>query len=243
MARVRIFTPGTELPMAGHPTIGTTFALADEEVIAPGTKSVSLELGIGPVPVGLEWDGERLAFAWMTQANIQFGAQVANPVAVARVLGLDVADVRTDLPVEQGSAGVPFTFVPLVSRAAVDRALPDTAGLRALGEQYGVATELFVFSLEPGGAPEADVYSRMFAPLFGIPEDPATGGASGPLGVYLARHGVVDASVGVRIVSLQGNGMGRPSYVHIRLEGDPGGEMRVEVGGQSVLAARAELFL
>lgn len=240
--RVRIFTPGREVPMAGHPTIGTAFALAEEGSIAPAHDTVTFELGIGPVPIRLEWQGERLATAWMRQAGISSHAWPGDREAVARALGIAASDIAAELPIESGTAGLAFLFVPLVSRAAVDRTVIDSAGLQALARLSGEDLPLFIFSTEPGD-PAADVYSRMFAPQFGIAEDPATGSASGPLALYLARHGLLSVDIERTIVSLQGHAMGRPARISVHLAGDATTKLTVEVGGSAVLAGRAELYV
>ena len=129
LAQVRIFTPGGELPMAGHPTIGTTFALARQGRIPGGTKHVTLDLGVGPTPVDLEWDGavKTLRFAWMTQPRPTFGKAFENREETARSLGLEPGDLVADLPVQIVSCGVPFVYLPLASRHAVDQAAVDRA--------------------------------------------------------------------------------------------------------------------
>src|SRR5204863_3606097 len=125
--RMRIFTPGDELPMAGHPTIGSTFALARAGVIEPGRARFVFGLGIGPVPVALEWRGDDLHFAWMTQLAPTFGEPLADPAAAAAALSLPASAVTgTNLPVQVVSCGVPFLFVPLTTRSAVDEAQVDT---------------------------------------------------------------------------------------------------------------------
>ncbi len=243
-ARVRIFTPGQELPMAGHPTIGTTFALATQGVIPPATPRVVLGLGIGPTPVDLTWDGDVLAFARMAQRPPDFGPAHHDPALIADVaaaLTLSPGDLAPGLPVQTVSSGVPFTFVPLGSRDAVDRATPDLTRLPALRDSHDFA-QYYVFTLELGDPP-ATVYSRMFAPLFGIPEDPATGGACGPLGGYLLSHGLVERTSAREILNLQGVAMGRPSWMHIEVPGTPEAVGSVRVGGQSVLVARGTLFV
>ena len=101
--RMRIFTPGKELPVAGHPTIGTTFALAKEGVIAPGREECVFELGIGPIPVALEWGAAGLSFAWMTQPLPSFGARIADRAGLAEAIGLDESDLE-ELPIEEGPA-------------------------------------------------------------------------------------------------------------------------------------------
>lgn len=234
--RVRIFTPGKELPMAGHPTIGTAFALAHNGAIAPGRPHVVFGLGVGPVPVALRWHDGKLAFAEMIQLRPTFGQPIAALDAVAAALGIAETDIRsTGLPVQQVSCGIPFLMVPLATRGAVDAASLDRAGLArlcgALGESQ---VEVFIFSTERGDD-DATAYSRMFAPGLGVSEDPATGAASGPLGCYLVRHGVVAPGDAGRIVSLQGVRMGRPSRIHIAIEGTPAEITRVRVGGTAVM--------
>ncbi len=254
--------------MAGHPTIGSTFALAHEGTIAPGQEQFVFELGVGPTPVSLEWTAGRLSFAWMTQPNPVFGPIVENRAAAALALGLTVEDLWPDAPVQQVSCGVPFLYVPLRSTAAVDRAVSDAAAFRRLGSAIGAELPVFLFALESPSAgdlrhhagPGADtgagsavsVYSRMFAPGFGITEDPATGIASGPLGAYLVAHRLVPVAAApqggrhgtsVAIVSRQGVAMGRASQIHISIGIADGIIHDVKVGGQAVLVARGEFLV
>ncbi len=242
--RMRIFTPGEELPMAGHPTIGSTFALARAGVIGPERDRFVFGLGIGPVPVSLLWRGDELSFAWMTQPNPIFGEPIADPDGAAAALGLPAAAVSsTGLPVQVVSCGVPFLFIPLATRRAVDSAALDVEALEAFYlSSKKAAHGVFVFSSEPS-SDKATVYSRMFAPNLGVVEDPATGGASGPLGCYLVRHKVVGPEKAGAMLSLQGVKMGRPSRVHISI-GIVSGEINsVRVGGESVLAGEGTLYL
>jgi trans-2,3-dihydro-3-hydroxyanthranilate isomerase len=242
--RLRIFTPGDELPMAGHPTIGSTFALARCGVLEAGRARFVFGLGIGPVPVTLTWQDADLSFAWMTQLNPTFGPAWHDASAAAAALSLPPAAVAaTGLPVELVSCGVPFLFVPLATRAAVDSAVVDRPALdRLLQTGTTGASGVFVFSTERG-ADRATAYSRMFAPDLGVAEDPATGSASGPLGCYLVRHKIVPPDRAGSILSLQGARMGRPSHVHIAI-GLEGTEISsVRVGGESVLAGEGTLYI
>ena len=239
--RMRIFTPMNEMPMAGHPTIGSTFALAQTGVIHRGSARFVFGLNIGPVPVDLEWKERELRFAWMTQSTPTFGPVYDDRAAVAATLGLDVRDVVSDLPIQEVSCGVPYLLVPLRDRATVDRALSDAAAFRRLATGSRDLA-IFLFSIDPAGSSET-VYSRMFAPEFGIIEDPATGSASGPLGCYLVHHGVVQGVAAQRIVSLQGVAMGRSSRIHISIEGSRHSITRVRVGGEAVLVGRGELLV
>lgn len=221
--RVRIFSLNLnrEIEVAGHPTIGTVFALASRGLIEPGRPRLILELGIGPTPVDLEWEGSRLKFAWMEQRRPEFGGVLTDHAAVASALGVPPDAIReTGLPVQQVSCGAPFLLVPLRTRADVDRAALDRAAMGRLLDTAGLVRRgVFVFSLEPGDD-GATAYSRMFG--FGVVEDPATGNASGPLGSYLVRHGVVRPENARHLVSRQGVKMGRPSEVHIAVTTEDG---------------------
>lgn len=241
-ARVRIYTPHRELPMAGHPTIGTTFALADAGRLAPGRDAVTLGLGVGPTPVRLEWDPSRLRFAWMQQALPAFGPAIADRAAVAAALGLAPdALAGAQLPVEVASSGVPFLYVPLASRAAVDAAILDRTALVGLLRAAGLEElPVYLFAPEPAGT-AACAYSRMFAPLFGIPEDPATGGANGPLAAYLVRHGLVRPGTTAPLVNLQGVRMGRPSRIHLSVRFEAEALTEVWIGGAAVIVGSGTL--
>ena len=243
--RMRIFTPGAELPMAGHPTIGTTFALAHEGVIAAGRERWVFGLGVGPTPVELTWDGGALSFAWMDQRPPEYRQPASLRTEIIRAAGVDPAAVdATGLPVEEISCGAAFSFVPVQTRAAVDAAEPDLGALRRLKSAFpGGHVGVFIFSTESVD-PAVVVYSRMFAPSQGIPEDPATGGASGPLGSYLVKHGLVTREQRQDMVSLQGVAMGRPSRIHMRITEDANGVItRVQVGGKAVRVGEGSLDL
>ena len=232
--RMRIFTPGTELPMAGHPTIGTTFALAHLGVITPGKERWVFGLGIGPTPVELTWKGKTLDFAWMDQQPPQY-REPASRADVIAATGIDPSAIdATGLPIGEVSCGLPYLIVPVKTRAALDAAEPDTGRLlRLKSSLHGGHIGVFMFTTEAAGAVTA--YSRMFAPAFGVLEDPATGSASGPLGCYLVRHGLVQRDQMRDMVSLQGVKMGRPSRIHIRIAEDASGAItRVQVGGKAV---------
>jgi trans-2,3-dihydro-3-hydroxyanthranilate isomerase len=241
--RMRIFTPFNELPMAGHPTIGTAFALAAEGAIAPGRRDFVFECGVGPIPVELEWGERGLTFVWMTQPLPSFGPEVAAREELAGAVGLAAGELA-DLPVAVVSCGVPCLFVPIRSRAAVDRISIDRRALDSALEGAGlVGMPLFFFTSDRTGA-EGDetVYSRMMAPGFGISEDPATGGASGPLGCYLLQHEVVAPDQARSMLSLQGVAMKRPSRLFISIESRDGAITGVRVGGKAVMVARGELL-
>ncbi len=242
--KMRIFTPGEELPMAGHPTIGSTFALAIEGTIARGRTDFVFELGVGPTPVSLEWKDGTLSFAWMTQQLPNFGPVVRDRQALASAIGVSESDLAGNLPAQVVSCGVPFVFVALGSRDAVDSVSIDRKGLARCYDESGIE-EIPTFFFTTAGKQETGaaqtVYSRMLAASFGIAEDPATGGASGPLGCYLLQYKLVTPDAAKNILSLQGVLMKRPSRLHISVDSANGAITRVRVGGRSVLVGRGEL--
>jgi trans-2,3-dihydro-3-hydroxyanthranilate isomerase len=237
--RMRIFTPGEELPMAGHPTIGSTFALAIEGVIARGRADFVFELGVGPTPVTMDWHDAGLAFAWMTQGPPAFGPTVNERSALAAALGLGASDLG-DLPPQMVSCGVPYLIVALGSRAAVDRVQIDRKALVRCVRDAGLE-EVPVFLFTTDGPGHETTYSRMLAPGFGITEDPATGSAAGPLGCYLVRHKAVSPDAARALLNVQGVAMKRPSRIHISIDSEGERITRVRVGGQSVLVGRGEI--
>ena len=238
--RLRIIgRAGNEMPFAGHPVIGSTFAVADEGLVPAGRGEMVWGLGLGPTPVTLEWDRGRLRFAWMTQQRPVFGPTLPSGAALASAIGVTADALVAGLPVQEVSCGSPFFYVPLATRAAVDRVQMNGRELEALFAAAGVQRRgLFVFTTD-GGADGATVYSRMVGAT-GF-EDPATGSASGPLGCYLVRHGLVPAAKADAIVSAQGVKMGRPSRVHIRLALAGTDITRVQVGGESVCVGDGRL--
>ena len=232
--RMRIFTPGTEMPMAGHPVVGSTFALAREGRIERGRSDWNFGLNIGPTSVALEWSAGGLKFAWMTQRLPEFRRVLDDVAGVAQALGVDEDDIRsTGLPVQEVSCGMPFVFVPMKTREAVDRATPDVRLMNF---------EAYIFTTDRSGATDsATTYSRMFAPVLGVYEDPATGGASGPLGSYLVKHAVVTPEQGRSILNLQGVKLRRPSWIHVSIDSADGEISRVRVGGTSVFVAEGTM--
>ncbi len=245
-ARVRIFTPAREVPFAGHPTIGTAWVLATEKLLPADTRRFNLEEGIGPVEVTLEGPPAQPSFLWMRHGEARFGPELIKRAGFARALGLAESDLLAGSPVRTGSTGNAFLYIPLRDREVVDRARLDVPALLA-AQGAGPNLGVFVFAPDPDpkagagrGAAEGEpsgykVYSRMFAPhTSGIPEDPATGSASGPLGAYLVERGLVAPADTVDIVSEQGTRMGRPSFIRIRVGMSAGRISEILVGGSVV---------
>ncbi|UFJ39464.1 PhzF family phenazine biosynthesis protein [Brevibacillus humidisoli] len=244
--KLRIFTPDIELPMAGHPTIGTAYVLANEGLIetVEGENVWVFEEGVGDITVIVQKENGRIGKIEMFQPTPVFGEVFHNKQSAAELLSLAVEDIRQDLPIQTVSTGVPFLFIPVQSLAAMRRIhfRPDVW-------QEGFATDehtrhIFAFAVETENA-DSDVHSRMFAPAMGIREDPATGGASGPLGVYLVEHGVVPPAVqGVyEIRSEQGLEMGRPSLIDITVVKHGHEYKQVKVGGTSVKVGEGKLYV
>lgn len=248
--KIRIFTPGRELPLAGHPTIGSAFVWAREFGAGTRAPEITLELGVGPIRITLEWPGttgpsggDALAFAWMHQPLPVFGA-VLDADATARLAqALHLPPSTTFLvPPQLVSSGQPFLFAALADEAAVDASVSDATRQKEFFAATGIEpTGVFVFAR--ASRRDATLYSRMFGPALGIAEDPATGGASGPLGAYALANGIVTAADAATLVSLQGARMGRPSYIHIGVTGTKERIDAVRIGGTSVFVAEGMLSL
>lgn len=221
--RLRIFTPRSELPMAGHPTIGTAW------VLSRGNRVV-FEEGVGPVPVTRRPLGTGESGWWMSPPSPTFVLPSEDRSTIASALGLTLEDLANGLPVEIGSSGVPGLCVALANLEALGRASLGSDRWGALASSR-VAQFAYVFvAVEP-----RRVRARMFAPALGVSEDPATGGAAGPLGAYLMRHDLVarDAGGCTRIRCEQGVEMGRPSAIEIEVFG-AADSPDVHVGGACV---------
>ena len=219
--RIRIFTPVSELPFAGHPILGTAFVLGGPLQLG----ELRLETGAGIVPVTLEREGARIVFGWMQQPLPEF-----EPFAKAEELQ-DLLGVRSQLPVEVYNLGPEHAYLELASEEEVAGLSPDFA---ALGRLTDVGVNCFAGS-------GTRWKTRMFAPVYGVAEDPATGSAAGPLAVHLARHGRI--AFGNEIEISQGDEIGRPSKLYARVTGTPEQIERVEVGGSAVIVARGEFKL
>jgi len=213
--RVRIFTPATELPFAGHPVLGTAFVVA----AALGIDSVTLETGAGLVPIALERDGDRLVFGRMRQPIPTW-----EPYERAGELLAALGAEEFQLPVELYRNGPPHVYVQLASEEAVAAVRPDLAALADLE----VAVNCFA-------GRGRGWKTRMFYPSAGIPEDPATGSAAGPLAIHLARHGRI--GFGEQIEIRQGAEIGRPSVLYATVTGEGDRIDSVEVGGAALIVA------
>jgi trans-2,3-dihydro-3-hydroxyanthranilate isomerase len=242
-ARVRIFTPGGELPFAGHPTVGTAHVLAVTGAIpltGDATKIV-FEEGAGPVPVTIRSRAGNPVFAQLTAAKRpEIGPAPPPRERLAEVLSISPDAIRAGAFSPQVvSCGVPFLFIPLVDRAAVGAA---RVKLDAWSEVLaGLTSEIFVFA-EGGERPGSNIRARMFAPGIGIPEDPATGGAAVALAGYLAaRDPRRDGTL--RWVIEQGFEMGRPSILEAEADKGDGIVVATRVGGETVVVTEGDMHL
>ena len=243
-ARVRIFTPGRELPFAGHPTVGTAHVLASTgaiELTGDLTRIVFEEIA-GPVPVTIRRKGGMIEFCQLTAAKppeVVAEAPARERLAAALSLPLDALSGGEWSP-QIVSCGTPFVFVPLRDKSAVAAA---RARLDVWDEVFaGRATsEVFLFATE-GERAGSDVHARMFAPGLGIAEDPATGSAAAALAGYLGSRDSRQSGT-LRWVVEQGFEMGRPSILEVEADKEGGRVVRSRVGGSSVLMTRGELEL
>ena len=244
--KVRIFTPTSELPFAGHPVVGTHWALARlgrVELREPVTK-VCFELGVGVLSADLHVAGGQVERVVMTQDRPRFLDTLEEVGELAAGLGLPPeAITETGLPVQLVSTGIPQMMVPARSLAEVQRLAADRLDVATLTRVCRAARTdcVMVFCLETEDA-EATVHTRMFAPSLGVPEDPATGSANGALGAYLVRHRVVPVTEPTTyITSEQGLELGRPSTLYVEVDSRGEEVTAVRVGGQVVEVAEGEV--
>jgi trans-2,3-dihydro-3-hydroxyanthranilate isomerase len=226
LARLRIFTTTRELPLAGHPVIGTWFLLAELGVVpaAEGRVHILQQTGAGILPVAFTFHDGRPKLVTMTQKPAKFVLPKLKPQALAEALGLKTSEFSRDLPLEFVNTGIPNLMVPLKNRAALGKI---HLNMRALAQAIASgATLAYCFAL--GGRGKA--FARGMVP-WGIMEDPATGSAGGSLGAYLVRHERLGA--GEELVIAQGVEMKRPSEIHVEVGVDRG-KLVPQVSGSAV---------
>ena len=228
---VRIFTPGGEVPFAGHPTLGTA-AVIRQNIIGRPVEQVVLNLGVGPIPVTFQVDSAGNETLWMRQIAPEFGP--THPAeTLAAVLGLDPAAIDSRYPVQEVSTGLPDTLVPLRSLADL-RAIKLDMALHDAFVETCEAKTILAFCPQTYHE-ENDLCARMFAPYFDIAEDPATGSANGCLAAYLAHYRVLgEPQVAARVE--QGYEIGRPSLLHLRADATAD-DYVIQVGGRVVPVA------
>jgi trans-2,3-dihydro-3-hydroxyanthranilate isomerase len=245
LVRLRIFTPTQEIPFAGHPVVGAFFVLAELGIV-PLKESITRvmqECNIGLFPVELQAEDGQVEQVVMTQPKPEFLGPLEETddlYKVAMALGLSkhvIADAKW--PLEFVSTGFPVLIVPVRTLTAVRSIVPDPSAIIELSSRFGV-NGVMVFTTVTV-EPSASVHARMFAPSIGIPEDPATGSASGALGAYLVQNGVVEVGPMTEIIIEQGYEIERPSRILVQVESDDDMIQSVKVGGQCVMVAEGVL--
>ena len=222
--KIRIFTPGKEVPFAGHPTLGTAHILWETGKIAPEKEGLVLEMGVGLIKV---FKKESLLF--MEQFLPEWGPSVEAMDQVAEALSIDPEEIDSRFPVQIVSTGFRALYVPLTHLVALQKV---ELNLPVLRELLGDVDMIYVFSAETLNS-GSTVHARAFAPFIGIPEDPATGSAGGALGAYLVRHRVIEGLDPSQIVIEQGYEINRPSTIQVNVT-ESGGEIQsIQVGGQT----------
>lgn len=229
--RVRIFTVQEELPFAGHPTLGTAFALRGPS----GAQRVTLELNVGKIPVFFEDNAGGQSFGEMTQVDPNFGPQ-HDRESVGRATGLRLEDFDDTLPIQTVSTGLPYTVTPLKSLAIIQNLRIDSRRAAEYLEKSG--GKFFYFVARETMNPDARLHARM---LFYNGEDPATGSAAGCAAAWMVAHGVAKAEE--RVLIEQGVEMKRPSQIFVRAAKRDNRVVNVRVGGHAVEIMRGEVFL
>jgi trans-2,3-dihydro-3-hydroxyanthranilate isomerase len=244
-AQVRIFTPTSEVPFAGHPNVGTAYVLAGAGALfgRPLGDQMCFEERAGLVAVTIERDGDALRGAVITAPEALSRLDLIPAELVAACASLDPADVDTAAHQPQRvSVGLPFVVARLASRAALARARPNVAQFAAADRAFPNPFGFSLFLYVPGDAAGASVAARMFAPLDDVLEDPATGSASGALGALLAALNPA-ADADARLVVLQGEDMGRPSRIELAVRKRSGLVEQVRIGGACVPVMQGTLTL
>src|ERR1051325_5511911 len=239
LRRLRIFTPAREIPFAGHPIVGTWAALADEGVVpvpegGTGVQRIFHEVGIGVLPVDVEFKDGRPVQVIMTQGKFE----ILNEIDAAR------EDLDESLPIQVITTGLSCLAVPVRSLADLRDVRVDSTLLADIYTRHG-GTGCHAFTRETLEVGASRAHARFFAPADNIPEDPATGSACGALGAYLVHHGglslePVDGRY--QFVIEQGDFIPRPSRINLDVKGEAGSVEEVRVGGPAVLVARGEVF-
>ena len=232
---VRIFTPETEVPFAGHPTLGTAFVI-QHEIVKEHVKEVVLNLKAGKIPVSFNYTEEKSYTLWMKQLDPLFGEKF-DAELISKILNLDVSDINAVFPIQEVSTGLPVVIVPLKTLDAVKRTIINREKYFEFIKNIEAKT-ILIFCPETYNVAH-DLNVRFFADQYGIPEDPATGSANGCLAAYLVKH----RYFGTHQINLQveqGYEIGRPSLLFLKAE-EKKQELSVYVGGKVELIAKGEL--
>jgi trans-2,3-dihydro-3-hydroxyanthranilate isomerase len=245
LRKLRIFTPMQELPLAGHPVVGTWNLLANLGITPQaenGIVEIQQELKLGVLPVEIEFRDKKPFRVTMTQGKFDAGTIVSDAKEIeklAKGLGLEISDLdlREDLPIQVVSTGIKALDIPVNSLEALGRCRINSTLLSEVYSAHG-AVGCYAFTFETMEA-NSRVHARFFAPADGIPEDPATGSAAGSLSGYLIHHGAIDTN---EFTIEQGDFMKRPSRIFAEIVGEKGKVETVRIGGSSVIVAKGEVF-
>jgi trans-2,3-dihydro-3-hydroxyanthranilate isomerase len=232
---VRIFTPGEEVPFAGHPTLGTAHIIRTEILSQKNASEIKLNLKVGQIPVSFNGSVGQETICWMRQIEPVFGETI-NAKIISEVFNFNTNDIDERFPIEEVSTGLPQIIVPLCGLDALKRA-------RVNKDKYFEfiqnrwAKPILIFCVEPHN-PQNDISVRVFADCFGISEDPATGSGNGCLAGYLVRHRYWEKDE-IDIRSEQGYEIGRPSLLFLRAK-EKNGKISISVGGKVITVAKGK---
>lgn len=243
---LRIFTPQVELPIAGHPTIGTAYVLAYLKMLPTqdGINEWTMEENLGDIQVTVQKEAEKITKIEMIQPLPVFGETWTRQALVADLLSLPKSELDPRFPIQTISSGLPFLFVPIRSLAAMREINFRTDVWERHFSGDPDRQHIFTFTTETEEN-NSTVHCRMFAPAMGISEDPATGAASGPLGAFLVEHGAVghteEGTYSIR--SEQGIEIGRPSFIDITVLKKKQKYKEVKIGGTAIVIGQGELYV
>jgi len=234
---VRYFTPATEIPLAGHPTIATSFALAESGRfrLTGDRTALTLELKVGPIDVELIGSGGAVQRVVMTQLKPKF-LTTYPPADVLRIFGLKLSDLLGDRPIQTVSTGTPQLMIPVATHEALRRATFDVNAWPAIGARADFFS-VHMFCMQ-GVTPDGMTFARHFAPPPNTFEDPFTGSATGGMGAYCWKYGLVDSPT---FVAEQGHWLKRPGRGHVEVVGPREDIESVKVGGAAVTVIRGEI--
>ena len=232
-SKVRIFTPGMEIPFAGHPTLGTAYVLKEKSLLDPDGDSSALELGVGRIPVDFLTDTK----VRMTQPKPEFLEKIEDSSEISKILGIEKEDISKEFSMQYVTTGFPFLIIKIENYKAVQKAYPNPLKLNEVLGDFP-SRDILIFTTDCNHS-DSSVHVRMFAPEAGVPEDPATGSAAGPLGAYLHKYEVIDNNRNEFIVE-QGYEMNRPSLLEVEV---PPSMEHVFVSGEVRMTAEGHFML
>jgi trans-2,3-dihydro-3-hydroxyanthranilate isomerase len=233
---VRIFTPGAEVPFAGHPTLGTAYIIR-QEIISKPVETVNLNLKVGQIPVMFNYSGKDKDVLWMKQIEPTFG-EIFDASDIARVLSIEKNDIDERYPIQEVSTGLPHIIVSLKTLKVVKRTKINKDEYFKFIENINTKA-ILIFCSETYHQ-QNNLNVRVFCDYYGVPEDPATGSGNGCLAAYLVKHRYFGKDqINIRVE--QGHEIGRPSLLYLKAQ-DKDGKIDVNVGGKVIIVAKGQLF-